>query len=98
MTHRPDPERIIKECEWAIARIEDYGSTTMMSKSFFADVAKLLKEQKAVEPQMQPSAKGYIYTCGACGWWLFEVRDTVHFDDRKRIRFCSSCGKMVKWE
>ena len=63
-----------------------------------ADALELLKEQEAVEPKTEPSAKGYWYTCGACGWWLFEVRDTVHFDDRKRIRFCASCGQAVKWE
>ena len=62
------------------------------------DVIAILKKQEAVEPQAQPSAKGYWFTCGACGWWLFEVRDTVHFDDRKRIRFCASCGQAVKWE
>lgn len=57
-----------------------------------------VKGQEAVEPRTEPSAKGYWYTCGACGWWLFEVRDSVHFDDRKRIRFCASCGRPVKWE
>ena len=62
------------------------------------DALALLKEQEAVEPKTEPSAKGYWYTCGACGWWLFEVRDTVHFDDRKRIRYCASCGRSVKWE
>lgn len=45
MTHKPDREKVIKECEWAIGRIEDYGSTTMTSRLFFADVAKLLKDQ-----------------------------------------------------
>ena len=63
-----------------------------------ADALALLKEQEAVEPRTEHSAKGYLYTCGACGWWLFEVRDTVHCDDRKRIRFCASCGQAVKWE
>ena len=62
------------------------------------DALALLKEQEAVEPKTEPSAKGYWYTCGVCGWWLFEVRDTVHFDDRKRIHFCASCGQAVKWE
>ena len=64
---------------------------------FAHDALVLLKEQEAVEPKTEPSAKGYWYTCGACGWWLFEVRDTGHFDDRKRIRFCASCGREVKW-
>lgn len=63
-----------------------------------ADALTLLKEQNSVEPKTEPSAKGYWYTCGVCGWWLFQVCDTVHFDDRKRICFCASCGKAVKWE
>ena len=62
------------------------------------DALELLKAQETVEPKMEPSAKGYWFTCGVCGWWLFEVRDTVHFDDRKRIHFCASCGRSVKWE
>ena len=64
---------------------------------FCDDALELLKEREAVEPKTEPSAKGYWYTCSACGWWLFEVRDTVHFDDRRRIRFCTSCGKPVNW-
>ena len=68
------------------------------SQEMKEDALFLLKEQEAVEPKTEPSAKGYWYTCGVCGWWLFEVRDTVHFDDRKRIHFCASCGQAVKWE
>ena len=62
------------------------------------DALELLRGHEAVEPNTTPSAKGYWYTCGNCGWWLFEVRDTVHFDDRKLIRFCASCGCAVKWD
>jgi len=58
----------------------------------------LMKQQEAVEPNTQHSSRGYWYTCGACGWWIFEVRDTGHFEDRKRFRFCASCGRAVKWE
>ena len=87
MTHRPDPERIIKECEWAIARIEDYGSTTMMSRSFFADVEKLLKEQEAVEP-IPPEDEFGLYRCGKCHHQLFRCVD----------KYCSRCGQAVKWE
>lgn len=58
----------------------------------------LLEEQEAVEPKIVSSAKGFFYTCGTCGQGLVEVRDTVSFDDRKRIRFCTWCGKKVKWE
>ena len=87
MTHRPDRERIIKECEWAIARIEDYGSTTMMSRSFFADVEKLLKEQEAVEP-IPPEDEFGLYRCGKCHHQLFRCVD----------KYCSRCGQAVKWE
>ena len=60
-------------------------------------VEELLKEHEAVVPDTRPSAKGYWYTCGNCGWGLFEVRDTVHFDDRERVHYCASCGRAVKW-
>ena len=70
-----------------------YDCTKLLAK----DALALLKEQEAVEPKTEPSAKGYWFTCGVCGWWLFEVRDTVHFDSRKRIRYCASCGQAVKW-
>lgn len=76
----------------------DYKPYDDCTKRVARDTLVLLKEQEAVEPKTEPSAKGYWYTCGACGWWLFEVRDTVHFDDRKRIHFCASCGRSVKWE
>ena len=56
----------------------------------YKGVLTLLKEHEEVEPKTELSAKGYWYICGVCGWWLFEVRDTVHFDDRKRIHFCAS--------
>ena len=58
----------------------------------------LLKEKETVEPKTVQSSRGWWYTCGACGWWLFEVRDTVHFENRKRVRFCASCGRAVKWD
>jgi predicted nucleic acid-binding Zn-ribbon protein len=95
MTHRPDPERIIKECEWAIARIEDYGSTTMMSRSFFADVEKLLKEQEAVVPYIDiDEAK-----CPSCKIKLTRqelIGDDVLFEDF--FDYCPRCGRKVKWE
>ena len=75
-----------------------YGDESCDIEEMCRDALELLKEQDAVEPKTEPSAKGYWYTCGSCGWWLFQVCDTVHFEDRKRIRFCSSCGQAVKWE
>ena len=102
----PDREKVINGLETCVDRVP--GKYTCNECPYEIDgnyceinLAKdalaLLKEQEAVEPKTEPSAKGFWYTCGVCGWWLFQVCDTVHFDDRKRIRFCASCGKPVNW-
>ena len=62
------------------------------------DALELLRGHEAVEPNTMPSTRGWVYTCGNCGWWLFEARDTVHFEGRKRIHYCASCGCAVKWD
>ena len=91
-----DAIALLNEHEGTINELQNaYG---YLQKQFYEVQDKLLKEQEAVEPETRPSAKGFWFTCGACGWWLFEVRDTVHFDDRKRIHFCASCGRRVNWE
>ena len=96
MTHRPDRERIIKEYEWAIARIEDYGSTTMTSRLFFADVAKLLKEHGAVEPVLDKQT-GRLWLCGNCGSYVgFEDNDP--HDPNEYDKYCRECGRPVLWE
>ena len=90
MTHRPDRERIIKECEWAIARIEDYGSTTMMSRSFFADVAKLLKEQEPKRVNISQTHCGMKY--GLC------PRCEKQIDTLVNPHYCGNCGQKLDWE
>ena len=86
---------LLKEQESTINELQN--AYCYLQKQYFEAQDKLLKEQEAVEPKTEPSSKGYWYTCGSCGWWLFQVCDTVHFDDRKRIHFCASCGRSVKW-
>ena len=92
----PDREKGISDLEYLIS--EDCTDTQFDYIESIQDALAMLKEQEAVEPKTEPSAKGYWFTCGSCGWWLFQVCDTVHFDDRKRIHFCASCGKAVKWK
>ena len=99
----PDREKVINAIECCIdgclcAECDYEGIEGCWNKVLLTDALALLQEQEAVEPITEPSAKGYWFTCGSCGWWLFEVRDTVHFDDRKRIHYCASCGQAVKWE
>ena len=43
---KPDSKKIIKECQWAISRIEDNGYTTMTSRKFFRDVIELLDDRE----------------------------------------------------
>ena len=58
-----------------------------------------MTENVPVQPETKPSQRGiYAYVCGVCGWNLYEIRDTVHFEGRKLIHFCPACGKAVKWE
>ena len=93
----PDREKVISNLQGVYEYLRHFENTAKMGE-WVADALALLKEQEAVEPKTEPSAKGYWFTCGACGWWLFQVCDTVHFDDRKRIHYCASCGRSVKWE
>ena len=61
------------------------------------DILTLVRKREAVNPNIEHSARGLWYTCGHCGWKLFEVRDTATVEVRKRVRFCASCGRQVKW-
>ena len=45
---KPDVKKILKECQWAIDKIDDYGFTTMISREFFEDVMELLRGKKQV--------------------------------------------------
>ena len=93
-----DRAKIIEglEMSYKYSNVDEYN--TLVPQQLVLDAIALLKEQEAVEPKIVPSAKGIFYTCGTCGLGLVEVRDTVSYDDRKRIRFCTWCGKKVKWE
>ena len=88
-----DPFNMCDECPYNEVSISVQECRAVLCK----DALELMARQEAVTPNTRPSAKGYWYTCGVCGWPLFEVRDTVHFDGRKHIRFCASCGGAVKW-
>ena len=48
MSMKPDVNKILKECQWAINKIDDYGFTTMISREFFEDVMELLRGKKQV--------------------------------------------------
>ena len=96
----PDREKYIEILSKVAKTMKEFNEDTPIKISLqcVEDILELLQEQEAVEPKTEQSAKGYWFTCGSCGWWLFQVCDTVHFEDRKRIHFCASCGREVKWE
>lgn len=52
-----------------------------------ADALAILKEQEAVEP-VPPEDEFELYRCGKCYNQLFRCVD----------KYCSRCGKAVKWE
>ena len=55
-------------------------------------VLSLLKEQEAVKRTYRTGINGFsiIWTCGACGSDLFP--------NNANAKYCSSCGRAVKWE
>lgn len=84
-----DHDKIIRECNWAIGKIEDQGHTTMTSKGFFRDVIDLLKQQEPVKAISASDEAGcmWYYVCPEC-------RIAIDHKDK----FCRHCGRRLKWE
>ena len=51
------------------------------------DITDLLREREAVEPKRGFAKTQKAWFCGACGFRL-----------NREGRFCSKCGRQVKWE
>lgn len=92
----PDLEKVIKGlecCVWTDERLLTDCENCPYSngrgccnslRGLHMDALTLLKEQKAVEPIER---EGFYY-CGKCKYAF-----TVH-----RQKYCSDCGRKVKWE
>lgn len=58
-------------------------------------ISELMKENEAVKPKFVQDVNGAYSVCGKCNhklWKLFTVAPS------KMPRFCSQCGRKVKWE
>ena len=63
------------------------------------ETMEILKHLEPVYPKYEPSIRGIDIKCGYCGNRMYTIRDTVSADYPKHhIRFCSECGKGVKWD
>lgn len=89
----PDREKVIKGLE-TIKQFFGYGlpSTAEMFDSYYGilnDAIALLREQKAVEPEVDVlNETDRLYRCPKCH---------KHFFYRKQ-KYCDQCGQAVKWE
>ena len=61
-------------------------------KDIVGDALALLKEQEAVTRTSRINANGFsiVWTCGVCG-------ADLHPNNAK-AKYCSNCGRAVKWE
>lgn len=55
------------------------------------DALTLLREQEPVKPKLDDAWPSPIKVCGVCGTCLFCVGDY-------KPKYCSECGRAVKWE
>ena len=79
-------ERIIAECEWAIAQIDNGSISVPETRSFFGCVRRLL-ENEPVSPVVaftrQDGTKAY--SCPRCAALL------------RGGSYCSHCGQALEW-
>ena len=81
----PDREKIVNAIEKAIKQSEQYAQDCIVVPFKEVDmILALLKKQEAVEP-ITDNEGGYW--CGSC-----------HEDMVWRQKYCSNCGRPVKWD
>ena len=87
-----DRETVIYDIERCICHVPDackdcskYGGNNAIRcmEELLADALSLLKAQEPIKPKRDST--GII--CGECGKWIY-----------KSDKFCSNCGRAVKWE
>ena len=88
-----DREKIIDAIEKAKKQSEEYAQDRIIVPFKEADmILAILKEQEAVKRTYRTGINGFsiIWTCGACG-------SDLHPNNAK-AKYCSNCGKPVKWD
>jgi len=84
----------MNKMENVIAGVNKILSETDEYDGVLWDVLALLKEQEAIEPEVDSDG---TCTCGNCGgnvgWYPSGSKEPVRLG-----KFCSECGRKVKWE
>ena len=91
----PDREKVITGLECCMnhkSHVKQCGAcpyreNRLCEEDLGNDIFALLKENEAVEPKRGFANTQKAWFCGACGFRL-----------NRAGRFCSKCGKKVKWE
>ena len=98
-----DREKIIKAFEIHNDRSVDCtecpcNSDDSCLEDIMEDVLALLKEQEAIKPYMDYDGQD-VWRCGKCGNSLMHPSYYESDEDAKNyIRYCSHCGRGVKWD
>ena len=82
----PDREKVIKEFELFIKGFHPACTSEGVELDMLREVLAMLKEQESVEP-IPPEDEFGLYRCGKCHHQLFRCVD----------KYCSRCGRSVKW-
>ena len=87
-----DREKVIKEYEFMVRNFVPACTSDERNLEIMEEILCMLKEQEPVVP-IKPLDKDddYTYLCSNCKNELF-LGDTI------RDNYCSSCGRLVKWE
>ena len=81
-----------RDCPWETC--EEFHQTKKIPLDLCLDILKMLKEQGAIEPDVDSEGS---CSCGNCG-------TTVRYSPagcsvpEKLCKYCPECGKRVKWE
>lgn len=106
----PDREKVIKGLEYCMGGCQvscfkcpyrDIGEIPpdcLDNCRILQDAVELLKEQEAIKPYMDYDGQD-VWRCGKCGNSLMHPSYYESDEDQKNhIRYCSHCGRAVKWD
>lgn len=93
----PDREKVIKGLECQLDDLKKYADSDevlTLTQDQAKDILFLLKEQEAVEPDVDSER---TCSCGNCGTTVgyYPVGSSV---PEKLCKYCPECGQAVKWE
>lgn len=85
----PNREKVIKEFELFIKEFHPACTSEGVELDMFREVLALLKEQEAVEPEVEVMNEiDRLYRCPKCHKCFFYEKQ----------KYCDQCGQAVKWE